>query len=51
MYDHSASLQNGSFKKYEKKNYVKEKVEVWKSNTKIVIKVKIMMKHYYKSGV
>jgi hypothetical protein len=28
----------------QKKYYVKEKVEVWKGNTKIVVKVKIMMK-------
>jgi hypothetical protein len=38
-------LQNGSFQRIcEKKYYVKEKVEVWKGNTKIVVKVKIMMK-------
>jgi hypothetical protein len=32
------------FKEYVKKNNVKEKVEVQKGNTKIVVKIKIMMK-------
>jgi hypothetical protein len=45
LYDHLTSNQNGSFQRICKNiYYVKEKVEVWKGNTKIVVKVKIMMK-------